>query len=275
MPHVELGPYYPGIDTERAGILPEKVQTIKKDIMDADVDDMRLDDSVLCDAKDYFNTSATPVRSAKDVMPEETHFPPRDPNAFKNLPPVEIDPTDLEFEGFDYNFDDSSEAAKGRRRAPPAHEHVTPASRIGAPKPRQNLTAQDEESIREAKDKIRVGLEDLPTDARSAMISYLHDLGWKMEEEVVVPRELPVEPQDGQGVEGVKQGIDARAEGGSGAAKTYSLSAFGKGGLTEEDMGQDVGISHAARELVAGRQKEEEEMGQPPKSQQEPLPVSA
>ena len=270
MPHVELGPHYPGIDTERAGILPEKVQTIKKDIMDADVDDMRLDDSVLCDAQDYFNTSATPVRSAKDVVPEETHFPPSDPNAFKNLSPVEIDPTDLEFEGFDYNFDDSSEAAKGRRRAPPVHEHVTPASRIGAPKPRQNLTAQDEESIREAKDKIRVGLEDLPPDARSAMISYLNDLGWKMEEEVVVPRKLPVEPQAGQGVAGVQQGVA-----GSGAAKTYSLSAFAKGGLTEEDMGQDVGISHASRELVAGMQEEEEVMGQPPKSEQEPLPVSA
>ena len=122
MPTVTPGPYYPGIDDERAGILPDRVQTVKKDIMDIDVDEVGLDESLMCNADDYFNTSATPMRNATDTQPIKTHYPPTDPTVFDDLPPVEIDPVDLEGEnGFDYNFDESSEAGPRRHaqeRAP-------------------------------------------------------------------------------------------------------------------------------------------------------------
>ena len=63
LPTVTPGAHYPGIDVERGGILPARVQTIRKDILDVDVDDTRLDDSVLCDRDSIFNTSATPAVS--------------------------------------------------------------------------------------------------------------------------------------------------------------------------------------------------------------------
>ena len=60
MPEIQPGAFYPGIDTERGGILPARGQTIKKDIMDIDVDDTRLDESVMCDPDQFFNTRCFP-----------------------------------------------------------------------------------------------------------------------------------------------------------------------------------------------------------------------
>lgn len=176
MPTIEPGPHYPGIDKVRGGILPARVQTIKKDIMDIDVDETRLDDSVLCDPDQYFNMSAMPARNEEHFKPEKTHYcPPPNPHAFEDLPPVDMIPDDVN--GFDYDFEqDSLESGDEEKIKTSGKERMRKnmgRSRV--------LTTEEKERIYEAKNKIQMGLDDLPPDARATMQAYLDQIGWKME----------------------------------------------------------------------------------------------
>jgi hypothetical protein len=176
MPTIEPGPHYPGIDKVRGGILPARVQTIKKDIMDIDVDETRLDDSVLCDPDQYFNMSAMPARNEEHFKPEKTHYcPPPNPHAFEDLPPVGMIPDDVN--GFDYDFEqDSLESGDEEKIKTSGKERMRKnmgRSRV--------LTTEEKERIYEAKNKIQLGLDDLPPDARATMQAYLDQIGWKME----------------------------------------------------------------------------------------------
>ena len=158
LPTVTPGAHYPGIDVERGGILPARVQTIRKDILDVDVDDTRLDDSVLCDRDSIFNTSATPARP--EIAPEQSHYCVPDPKAFTNLPPVQMDVEDLA--QFDYDFSESSEASGHAAR------RQQRASVVGA-RARRNLTEAEQADVDAATAKVRAGLEELPQEERDEM----------------------------------------------------------------------------------------------------------
>ena len=81
------GAYYPAMG-ERKGALPFRVDTVRKDIMDDDLDDMKLDEQTLVSPEEFLNCSGPPLRVERA---EHTHRCPDDPDAFKNLPPVEVD----------------------------------------------------------------------------------------------------------------------------------------------------------------------------------------
>ena len=242
MPSIQPGPYYPGIDNERAGILPDRVQVIKKDLLDIDVDDNRLDESAMCDVDQIFNTSGAPERNEEDaVKAEKTHFCTPDPNPFTDMPPVELDPSDLN--EFDYDFEDSGDAKKrGGDEAKPisaAPKKSMPtfedrAQRFKEREERERmLTGEERENIQAAKDRIQLGLLDLPPDVRATMLTYLQDIGWKKEDQVLVPRDR---------YSGPVTKAPTELGPGSGAPKTVCLSASGEYGLREGDMGQVICI---------------------------------
>jgi len=81
------GAYYPAMG-ERKGALPFRVDTVRKDIMDDDLDDMKLDEQTLVSPEEFLNCSGPPLRV---VRAEHTHRCPDDPDSFKDLPPVEVD----------------------------------------------------------------------------------------------------------------------------------------------------------------------------------------
>ena len=240
MPSVQPGPYYPGVDKERTGILPDRVQFIKKGLLDIDVDDVRLDESVMCDVDQIFNTSAAPLRDEDEAAKAaQTHFCTPDPNAFKDVPPVEFDPNDLK--DFDYDFDDSGDAKQpgGDAQGPASGADKEGAPTSGESAQRRNervLTAEEEQEIQAAKDKIQIGLEDLPPDLRATMMEYLQDLGWNTQAQVTVPRDR---------YSGPITKSPAEMAGASGGPKTVCLSASGVHGLRGDDMGPDVGINPA------------------------------
>ena len=230
LPSVTPGAHYPGIDDERGGILPARVQTIRKDILDVDVDDTRLDDSVLCDRDSIFNTSATPARP--EIAPEQSHYCVPDPKAFTNLPPVQMDVEDLA--QFDYDFSESSEASGHAAR------RQQRASVVGA-RARRNLTEAEQADVDAATAKVRAGLEELPQEERDEMERWLEQLGWTYNDEVRVRRP--------------DFNMAACSEGGGGGQTTLAPSDNSSARLPTDDLGRDVGMSPAHASVCVGQKK--------------------
>ena len=230
LPTVTPGAHYPGIDVERGGILPARVQTIRKDILDVDVDDTRLDDSVLCDRDSIFNTSATPARP--EIAPEQSHYCVPDPKAFTNLPPVQMDVEDLA--QFDYDFSESSEASGHAAR------RQQRASVVGA-RARRNLTEAEQADVDAATAKVRAGLEELPQEERDEMERWLAQLGWQYNDEVRVRKP--------------DFNMAACSEGAGGGQTTLASTHDSSARRASADLGKDVGMSPALASVCVAQKE--------------------
>ncbi|KAJ1490983.1 hypothetical protein T484DRAFT_1776001 [Baffinella frigidus] len=99
----EPGPYYPQMG-ERKGLSQQRLETVRKDIMDDDIDEIRLDNNTLVSPEEFMNCSGPPL--VVERVTHTFHCPDLD-DPFGSLPPVAVDPDDNQF---NFAYDEDSDA---------------------------------------------------------------------------------------------------------------------------------------------------------------------